>query len=121
MQFTIAKDMESLQEALALLARSGQRLGLVPTMGALHDGHMSLIERAKQAADAVAVSIFVNPRQFGAGEDFTHYPRMLKSDIQKVETAGAAVVYAPPPEDIYPNGFSTSVSVGELGKILEGK
>ncbi|MDE3060868.1 MAG: pantoate--beta-alanine ligase [Pseudomonadota bacterium] len=121
MQLTIARDMDSLQEALALLARHGKRVGLVPTMGALHDGHLSLIRRAQEEADAAVVSIFVNPKQFGPNEDFSKYPRMVEADIRKAEEAGAAVVYAPPPEDLYPEGFSTAVSTGELGTILEGK
>src|SRR5580698_4996604 len=102
MQLTIAKDMESLQEALAGLARAGKRIGLVPTMGALHEGHLSLIKRAKEEADEAVVTLFVNPKQFAPNEDFNKYPRMLDKDIEKIDKAGAAMVYAPSTEDIYP-------------------
>ena len=121
MQFTIARDMESLQAALLPLAQAGRRTALVPTMGALHAGHMSLVAQAGEAADEVILSIFVNPAQFGPDEDFSRYPRMLEEDIEKARTAGAAIVYAPPVEDIYPPGFSTRVSAGDLGTVLEGQ
>ena len=121
MQLTkIARTMESLQEALAELALAGKTVALVPTMGALHAGHIHLVEQAKEHADAVVLYIFVNPKQFGANEDFSSYPRTLDSDVKKAEEAGVAIVYAPPPEDVYPAGFSTSVSVGALGTVLEG-
>jgi pantoate--beta-alanine ligase len=121
MQFTVVKDTESLHGALVELARAGKTTALVPTMGALHDGHMSLILRAKEEADEVIVYIFVNPKQFGPNEDFGRYPRVLESDLKKADKAGAALVYAPSVEDVYPAGFSTTISVGELGRILEGK
>jgi len=121
MQLTIVRTMESLQEALVDLARAGKRVGMVPTMGALHAGHMSLIKRARGESDAVVATIFVNPKQFGPAEDFAKYPRMLDDDIKKMDAAGAAIVYTPDMEDMYPPDFSTTVSVGELGKILEGR
>jgi pantoate--beta-alanine ligase len=121
MQLTIARDMESLQGALAGLVRAGKRVALVPTMGALHAGHMSLIELARTQADAVVTSIFVNPKQFGPNEDFNKYPRMLDEDINKVGLAGGDLVYAPSVDDLYPEDFQCSISVGKLGERLEGK
>jgi len=120
MQLTVSRDAENLQKALLELAQAGRRVALVPTMGALHAGHMSLIRLGLELADAVVVSIFVNPKQFGPNEDFARYPRMLEADLRKVEEAGAAVAYAPSVEDLYPQGFDSSVSAGELGRILEG-
>lgn len=117
----IARTAESLQEMLAEQALDGKSVALVPTMGALHQGHMSLIKMAKNEADTVLVSIFVNPAQFGPNEDFAKYPRMFDADASKAELAGAKILYAPEPEDIYPEGFSSFISVGELSRILEGK
>lgn len=121
MQLTICHDMESLQENLASLALEGQRIALVPTMGALHEGHLALVRQAQDLADAVVVSIFVNPKQFGPKEDFGKYPRTLEADVEKLNKEGVQLVYAPDVADLYPEGFSTSVSVGELGTILCGK
>lgn len=112
--------MESLQQALAELARSGARMALVPTMGALHEGHASLIRAAREQADAVVVSIFVNPKQFGPNEDFAKYPRTLGEDVALAEEAGAAIVYAPSVDDLYPEGFATHVSVVGISEILCG-
>ncbi|MGE3714565.1 MAG: pantoate--beta-alanine ligase [Alphaproteobacteria bacterium] len=120
MQFSLAQDISTLQKHLMVLAAENKRVALVPTMGALHAGHVTLIEVAKQMADAVVVSIFVNPTQFGHNEDFDKYPRMLDADINVAHDAGAALVYAPSVADMYPEGFSTSVSAGELGNILCG-
>lgn len=120
MQLTIAKTTEDLQKTLVDLAKAGKRIGLVPTMGALHGGHVACMKLAKEHADAVVATIFVNPKQFGANEDFGKYPRMIEADIEKIREAGASLVYIPEASDIYPADFTTSVSVGELGKILEG-
>jgi len=119
MQLTI-KDMDGLQVALAERTAAGKRIALVPTMGALHAGHVSLITQAKQLADEVLVSIFVNPKQFGPNEDFSKYPRMLESDVKKAHEAGATLIYAPSVEDLYPDGFSTTISAGPLATILDG-
>ena len=95
-------------------------LGLVPTMGYLHDGHRSLMRRARAECDAVAVTIFVNPTQFGPNEDFTRYPRDEARDLAACEAEGVALVLAPPVEEIYPEGACTTVSVGPLSRVLEG-
>lgn len=120
MQLTIAKDMESLQKALLPLAKAGKTVALVPTMGALHAGHMRLVEEAKKLADVVVASVFVNPTQFGPTEDFDKYPRQLEEDAKKLDAAGVGILYAPSVEDIYPSGFITCVSVGPMGEILCG-
>jgi pantoate--beta-alanine ligase len=95
-------------------------VGLVPTMGSLHEGHLSLVRQAKAACNAVAVSIFVNPAQFGAAEDLARYPRNLARDLRLLETEGADLVFIPEPSEIYPPRFGFRVEVGELGERLEG-
>jgi pantoate--beta-alanine ligase len=99
----------------------GDSLGLVPTMGAFHEGHLSLFRAARAENEQVVVSLFVNPAQFGAGEDLARYPRDEERDAQLAEDAGVDVLYVPPLEEIYPPGFQTWVEVEELGAILEGK
>ncbi len=96
-------------------------IGLVPTMGALHAGHLSLIERARRECSPVIASIFVNPKQFGPNEDFSKYPRTFESDSEKLERAGVDALFAPEAAEIYPNGFSTYVSVDGLSDRLEGR
>ncbi|MCI0571584.1 MAG: pantoate--beta-alanine ligase [Myxococcaceae bacterium] len=100
--------------------RAGQRLALVPTMGALHEGHLSLVREGLRRADVVLVSIFVNPTQFGPTEDLARYPRDLEGDVAKCAEAGAAAVYAPEPGMVYPPGYQTYVEVGELSQGLCG-
>jgi pantoate--beta-alanine ligase len=95
-------------------------LGLVPTMGFLHAGHLSLVERAKAECAAVAVSIFVNPTQFGPNEDLSRYPRDLPRDLGMLEAAGVDLVFAPEPSEIYPPGFATEIRVGGVTDVLEG-
>jgi pantoate--beta-alanine ligase len=95
-------------------------LGLVPTMGFLHAGHLSLVERARAECAAVAVSIFVNPTQFGPSEDLSRYPRDLPRDLGMLEAAGVDLVFAPGPSEIYPPGFATEIRVGGVTDVLEG-
>lgn len=97
------------------------RIGFVPTMGALHQGHLSLIEIAKASSDFVVVSIFVNPLQFSAGEDFDQYPRVLDQDIQLLQDVAVDLLFAPNTEVIYPNGQEVTQSAGEMGKRFEGE
>jgi len=96
-------------------------IGLVPTMGALHDGHLSLVRRARAECSKVFASIFVNPTQFAPNEDLSKYPRRFESDVAKLEEAGVDVLFAPDPEVIYPPGFGTYVTVEGLSERLEGK
>jgi pantoate--beta-alanine ligase len=103
-------------------ARAESRIvGLVPTMGALHAGHLALIERARRDCSPVIASIFVNPKQFGPHEDFSKYPRAFDSDRKMLEQAGVDSLFAPEPLEIYPNGFSTYVHVEGLSERLEGR
>lgn len=99
---------------------AGRSVGLVPTMGALHEGHTSLIERAATECDIVVVTVFVNPLQFGPGEDYDDYPRDLDADLVAAERAGARLVFAPRAEEMFPAGRRTTVHVGVLGEVLEG-
>ncbi len=108
----------SLRKAVAAARRAGKQIGFVPTMGALHGGHVGLIEAARAANGFVVVSIFVNPTQFGPGEDFTRYPRPLDRDL--VLCAGVDVVFLPDAAMMYPPGFQTSVQVNDLSNVLEG-
>ncbi len=96
-------------------------LGFVPTMGFLHEGHMSLVKRARDENATVAVSIFVNPTQFAVDEDFSTYPRNMDADLDMLRTAGVDLVLAPTPSEIYPPGFETQVDVGTIGSKLEGE
>jgi pantoate--beta-alanine ligase len=98
----------------------GRRIGCVPTMGALHAGHLALIEQAHRVSDVVAVSIFVNPLQFNRGDDFEHYPRPIDDDVESCRAAGVDVVYAPTAAAMYPAGFQTHVEPGVLAESLEG-
>jgi len=103
-------------------ARAESRIvGLVPTMGALHAGHLALIERARRDCSPVIASLFVNPKQFGPNEDFTKYPRVFDNDRKMLEQAGVDSLFAPEPSEIYPNGFSTYVHVEGLSERLEGR
>jgi pantoate--beta-alanine ligase len=118
----LIRDVDSLRAKLALARERGRRVGLVPTMGALHRGHLALIEEARKRAQVVVVTVFVNPTQFGPNEDFTKYPRMLEKDLEACRSAGADYVFSPEtPAEIYPLGDETRVRVPETGKHLEGE
>jgi pantoate--beta-alanine ligase len=103
-------------------ARAESRIiGLVPTMGALHAGHLSLVERARRECSPVIASIFVNPKQFGPNEDFSKYPRTFEGDSERLQNAGVDFLFAPEPREIYPDGFATYVNVDGLSERLEGR
>ena len=111
------KDMQSYSEARR---RQQQRVAVVPTMGYLHEGHLSLVRLAKEHADTVIVTVFVNPTQFGPTEDYKTYPRDMERDVKLVTSAGADCVYAPTPEEMYPEGHQTAVRVDKLTRHLCG-
>jgi pantoate--beta-alanine ligase len=108
------------RSACARIRAEGKTLGLVPTMGALHQGHLSLVQAAQASCDVVAVSIFVNPTQFGPKEDFAGYPRKLEQDCETLESAGVDLVFAPSAGEMYPAGASTFVEVTGLSDRLDG-
>jgi pantoate--beta-alanine ligase len=116
----IIRRVRALQAWSEEMRAAKRRIALVPTMGALHTGHLSLVRLARQRAERVAVSIFVNPTQFGPREDLTRYPRDLSGDIQKLRTVGADVVFVPTEADMYPEGNATWVDVDGLGDVLCG-
>lgn len=111
--------LDPLRSALAGLRQDGP-VALVPTMGALHEGHLTLVREAGRKAAHVVVSIFVNPRQFGPNEDLARYPRQLENDSRLLEAEGVSLLWAPTPEAMYPDGYSTSVSVGGISDGLCG-
>lgn len=108
-QLPVVGAIAELRRYVSACRAAGERVGLAPTMGALHAGHLSLVEAARRVADRVVVTIFVNPAQFGPNEDFARYPRMLAADIEKLSRVAADLVFAPSVEEIYPPGFSTKV------------
>jgi pantoate--beta-alanine ligase len=116
----IVRSIIALRQRIAVWRAAGDGVGLVPTMGALHDGHLALIRAAAARQPRIVVTIFVNPTQFGPREDFGAYPRNEAADVAKAAAAGAALIFAPPVEEIYPPGFATSVSVAGLAAVLEG-
>jgi pantoate--beta-alanine ligase len=117
----VAKTIESVRRLVKAARIAGRKIGFVPTMGALHIGHISLIEAAKKNCDFVVVSIFVNPTQFGPNEDFTKYPRPIEADLNICRKAGVDVIFAPTPHEIYPAENFTWVNVEKLSEPLCGK
>jgi pantoate--beta-alanine ligase len=117
----LLRGKDQLCAALEPARREGNSIGLVPTMGYLHDGHLSLLRAARAECDVVVMSLFVNPTQFGPGEDLDRYPRDEGRDLELAAEAGADFVYAPPPEAVYPEGFASYVTVeGGLTDVLDG-
>ena len=114
------KVIRTIAELRAELAEAPRPVGLVPTMGFFHDGHLSLMRAAREANATVVVSLFVNPAQFGPSEDLEAYPRDEASDLKQAESAGVDIVFAPAVDEVYPAGFSTSVEVGGLTEPLDG-
>lgn len=116
----IIQSVNEMQSHAIGLRSSGRLIALVPTMGCLHEGHLSLIDIAKEKADKVIVSIFVNPTQFGPNEDYDKYPRMLEADIEKCRERGADIVFNPPLNEMYPDGYSTYVDEDHITDGLCG-
>jgi len=113
-------DRAALHQALKLFRDAGETIALVPTLGALHDGHLALVADARRRADRVVVSIFVNPRQFGPNEDFDAYPRRAEADSAKLDAAGVDLLWMPSVDEMYPAGFATNISVAGLPDRLCG-
>lgn len=117
----VARSVADLRARIRAWRAEGLTVGLVPTMGALHDGHLSLVARARQLADRVVASVFVNPTQFGPTEDFSRYPRDEAGDAAKLAGAGCDLLFAPTVPEMYPAGFATSIDVGPTADPLEGE
>jgi len=115
----VVHTIPELRAAVARARQAGKSVGFVPTMGCLHEGHLSLIRRAKQESSFVVVSIFVNPTQFGPNEDFSKYPRTFEDDRRGSEAAGADLIFAPTAADFYPAGASTWVEVEGISDALD--
>jgi pantoate--beta-alanine ligase len=120
MHLRTVRTVAALRAAVSAARRAGHVVGLVPTMGSLHDGHLSLVDAARRECGFVVMSLFVNPAQFGPGEDFERYPRDERHDAELAAAAGVDLLFAPPVEVVYPEGFSTSVEVAGLTDVLCG-
>jgi pantoate--beta-alanine ligase len=116
----LLREKTALREALDAPCRAGRSIGLVPTMGYLHEGHLSLLHAARAECDLVVMSLFVNPAQFGPGEDLGRYPRDEERDVELAEEAGVDLIYAPAANEVYPDGFATHVEVTGLTQVLCG-
>lgn len=114
------RTVAALREATEPWRRAGETIGLVPTMGALHAGHLALVKAAKASCDHVVTTLFVNPAQFGANEDLSRYPRREADDAAALDALGVDYLFAPSADEIYPAGFATAVSVGGVAERLEG-
>jgi pantoate--beta-alanine ligase len=120
MMTEVATTVKQVRSAVCEARHADKRVGLVPTLGALHDGHVSLLRAARAENGFVVVSLFVNPTQFGPGEDYESYPRPMEKDLTICRQAGVALVFAPPPEEMYPAGFATTVHVAGLTEKMCG-
>ena len=116
----VVRRSEELRSLLEEPRRKGRTVGLVPTMGALHAGHLSLVRRGRHSSDVVVVSVFVNPKQFGEGEDFEQYPRDTEGDLELLRGERADIAFLPSVEDMYPAGATVGVAAGPIGDIYEG-
>jgi pantoate--beta-alanine ligase len=121
MPLKIFPTIDEMRAASRRIRRSGKRLGFVPTMGALHQGHLSLVRAARASSDVVAASIFVNPTQFGPTEDLAKYPRSFERDRELLEGEGVSLLFAPAVEEMYPAGAATWVTIDELSAKLDGR
>ncbi len=117
----IVENIQEMQQLCLAARQNGERIAFVPTMGYLHEGHLSLVRAARQQGDRVVLSIFVNPTQFGVGEDFDRYPRDLTRDAQMAEAEGVDWIFAPRASDMYPQGYATFVAVEGLTETLCGR
>lgn len=116
----LVRTLGDLRRELAVHRLAGRTIGFVPTMGALHDGHISLVEKAREASDITVASIFVNPTQFAPGEDLDTYPRTEEADIGKLRSVGCDIVYLPTVEEMYPDGSLTNIRVEGMSDLLDG-
>jgi pantoate--beta-alanine ligase len=116
----LVRTLDDLRRELAAHRLAGRTIGFVPTMGALHDGHISLVEKAREASDITVTSIFVNPTQFAPGEDLDTYPRTEEADIGKLRSVGCDIVYLPTVEEMYPDGSLTNIRVEGMSDLLDG-
>ena len=117
----IVRTVQALRSRVRAWQREGHRVGLVPTMGGLHDGHLALVQESMQQTDRTVATLFVNPKQFGAGDDFGEYPRDEDRDASLFNDEGVHLLFAPDAAEMYPDGFATSVSISNIGDILEGE
>ncbi len=117
----LLRRVDDLRAAVRGWKAAGQMVGVVPTMGALHAGHISLVQAAKAGCDRVIVTIFVNPTQFNRPEDLAKYPRTEDADLAMLTAAGVDAVFAPPPDEVYPDGFTTKIHIGGVSGPLEGE
>ena len=117
----IIHELSELRQVISSRKKAGQTVGFVPTMGALHEGHLSLVRAARKQCDCVVVSIFVNPTQFGPNEDYSKYPRTLEADCELLRNENVDFVFAPSAETVYPSGYETFIEVGSVAEPLEGR
>ncbi len=118
---TIVQSGTEIRQQVRLFQQRGDRVGMVPTMGSLHDGHLSLVDAARAECDVVMTSVFVNPTQFAPHEDYQRYPRDLERDVELLAERGCDYVFAPSVDEMYPSGYETSIDVGSVAKPFEGE